>query len=248
MAAQLADSGSSSARRARRRVRGLVIAAAAAASVFGTPARAGATLVSKPLRTLAQHELLRPSDFPRGWKVTDKPAEKSTPSSTGGGPTKNLSKAAGCEGLSARGIEGNPPSAQITFAKSSTFQFVFETVAVFRSVRVAKRVLALYSSSEAPSCIGPTMGQNFASGTSQTGVTTSKITITRLRFRPVGSPSTALRLGIPLESNGAQAELMGDVVVIRSGSSVAIMVSVATQRLSSAFVRAIALKAAKRLR
>jgi hypothetical protein len=249
MDAVMAGTGSSSKAGGRqRRARAAAIIAASAATALLAASPAGAASSPNPLGVLAQHELLRPTDFPTGWKVTGEPAKSSTPASTGGAATKNLSGVAECEGVSAKGVERNPPSAQAEFARSSGFQFVFETVAVFPSSSVARRVLALFSSSKAPSCVGPVMGKAIASGTSQTGVTTSKISIARLASRGIGSPSTALRLGIPLESNGERAEVVGDVVVIRSQSSVAIMISFGLPGLSQAFVHAIAVKAAQRLR
>ncbi len=248
MAAEMAGTGSSSgAGDRRRRARALAIAAASVATAFLAASSAGAASSSSPLEVLA-HELLRPADFPAGWKVTGTPAKSSTPASTGGADTKNLSKVAECEGVSAKGVERNPPSAQTEFSRSSAFQFVFETVAMFPSASVARRVVALFSSSKAPSCVGPVVGRSIASGTSQTGVTTSKISIARLGFRGIGSTFTALRLGIPLKANGEQAEVTGDVVVIRSRSSVAIMILLGLPELSQTFVHTIAVKAAKRLR
>jgi hypothetical protein len=215
------------------------------------PGPAQAAPGNAPSEAQAHHELLRLSDLPKGWKATGTRTAPPARASGSGPPAtaSQLSQVAACEGVSTARIDKAPPSAQAAFARTSRFELVLETVAVFPAQRAARAFFALFSSPKATSCVGPMLGRTLGSGRSQAGVTTSKLTIARLRLRPVGAPASALRLGVPLESHGAEAEIVGDVVVIRSGRSVAVLLPLAlSPGPRAAFVHAIAMEAARRLR
>jgi hypothetical protein len=212
---------------------------AAAASVVGASQQRATD--RSPSRAAAKHQLLRLSDFPKGWRETAQTSSTNRATSS----TSQLKKVAKCEGVSASGM-GKSASATAVFRKSKSFEFVFESVAVFPSPASAAKAYGIFASPDARRCVGPALAKAIASGTGS--VAAKSITTTRLAFPKEGSATTALGLRVPVTSTGHKIEMEADVVVIRGGKSLALLLPLSMAKgFPMSLARSLGSKAASRL-
>lgn len=225
-----------------------VIAALIVSSGLAVAPTAGAaqqrSAGKSPSASVARRELLRLSDFPKGWKATTKT------SSSNSGPTfstSQLHQIAKCEGVSVSGL-GNAASAQIEFSRAKAVQFVFEFLGVFSSRTSATATYGIFSSPKASSCLGPLLAKSIAAGTGK--ITASSVTTARLAFPKEGSATTAFRLGVPMKATtGQTVQLEADLIVIRSGRSLALLLPVSiVTGFPISLVHSLAKEAAARLK
>ena len=225
-----------------------VIAAVAVSAALAVTPTAGAARQrlagTSPSASLAKGELLRLSDFPKGWKAT---TTKSSISSGTTSSTSQVDQIATCEGVSVSRL-GRGASAQISLSRPKALQYVFEFVWVFSSASSATKAYRIFASSKAPGCLGPSLAKSISSG--GTGnITASSITTARLAFPKEGSATTAFRLGIPVKSTGQTVQVEADVIAIRSGKSVALFVPISiVTGFPTSLAHSLGKKAAARLK
>jgi len=230
--------------RQRSRWIGLGAGLAGLTLVVGSVATVPAGASAGAKNAAAHQDLLRLSDLPTGWKVTKTTSTSSTSTSS----TNDFTEVASCEGTSASGLGANVPSAQASFTRQQTAQFVFELVGVFPSTSTANQTYGFFSNAKAPTCVGQLLAKSIASGATGAGLTASKITTSRLPFPREGSATTALKLAIPLTVDGENLQMNADFIVIRSGKKIAVLAPVGLSTvLSTTFASSLAKKAAGRL-
>ena len=229
------------ARRVRLGPAGIIAALAACAALAWPPAAGGAqlrTTGAPPSMSSAKHELLRLSDFPKGWEAAGKHSSSSRATSS-----TQLDQIAKCEGISVSQL-GRSAAAGTSFLDPKTVQVVLEFVTAFSSTASASKAYDIFGSPKARRCLGPWFSKAITSkGVGK--IAASTLSVARLAFPKEGSATTAFRLGIREKVVGHEVQMQVEFVVILRGSSLALLVPVSGAKpLPNALVYSLGKKAA----
>jgi hypothetical protein len=150
---------------------------------------------------IARRGLLRRGDFPAGWQA-------------------NVSTAAHikCKSTDAARRAATATARGKTFATGENTEA--ESVAyVYRSVKVAKRQLNRLGGTDTTNCILRAAKRAFVESA---GFTVGTIATAPMQLEEVGDERLGTRITIPISHQGVDADILFDVVVVRSGRAFAL--------------------------
>ncbi len=160
----------------------------------------------------AQAAVLTLADFPEGW--TEAPADGAAKSEIDG-------RLAECVGVDSSGAV----AATGDFSSPDGSLVISESVGVQATESDARLVVARLTNPEVPECVAAAYAELGAAalspGAIAEGAEIGEVTATRLAVGSAGDATQAIRVIIPVTSDGVAGQLTVDQVVVRSGRSLA---------------------------
>ena len=166
----------------------------------------------------AEAALLVVSDFPSGWTETpyvDDPANDET--------NKLL---ADCLGLDRPSIGDSPAKARTgDFTSPEEDIEISQIVGLEAAEQDAVDIIEAFGDPDTPTCFAEVYGDTFAeSADLGEGVEVGgEITVAAVRVAPAGDDTSALRVTVPLASDGLEVDVFADAVIVRVGRSLSFM-------------------------